>query len=97
DYTRRRAVCRALCGRAPQRTGGRRDAEKCLQEKINPVVSCHAFQAGVEALLKCGCSSVGRALPCQGRRREFESRHPLQATCGFKAARKLSPKLLSLR
>ena len=24
-----------------------------------------------------GCSSVGRALPCQGRCREFESRHPL--------------------
>ena len=27
---------------------------------------------------ECGCSSVGRALPCQGRCREFESRHPLQ-------------------
>src|SRR5580658_7449586 len=27
--------------------------------------------------LQCGCSSVGRALPCQGRCREFESRHPL--------------------
>ena len=25
----------------------------------------------------CCCSSVGRALPCQGRCREFESRHPL--------------------
>ena len=26
----------------------------------------------------CGCSSVGRARPSQGRCREFESRHPLQ-------------------
>src|SRR6476620_4154566 len=25
----------------------------------------------------CGCSSVGRAPPCQGGRREFEPRHPL--------------------
>jgi hypothetical protein len=28
--------------------------------------------------LRCGCSSVGRALPCQGRCRRFESVHPLQ-------------------
>ena len=27
---------------------------------------------------KCGNSSVGRARPCQGRGREFESRLPLQ-------------------
>ncbi len=27
---------------------------------------------------KCGNSSVGRARPCQGRGREFESRFPLQ-------------------
>ncbi|MDQ5886320.1 MAG: hypothetical protein QG628_717, partial [Patescibacteria group bacterium] len=26
----------------------------------------------------CGCSSVDRALPCQGRGHEFESRHPHQ-------------------
>ncbi|MEY4246958.1 MAG: hypothetical protein RIS69_505 [Actinomycetota bacterium] len=26
----------------------------------------------------CGCGSVGRASPCQGEGREFESRHPLQ-------------------
>src|SRR4029077_17979903 len=26
----------------------------------------------------CGCSSVGRAPPCQGGRREFDPRHPLQ-------------------
>src|SRR5882672_5346772 len=29
---------------------------------------------------KCGCSSVGRAPPCQGGRREFEPRHPLQSS-----------------
>jgi hypothetical protein len=28
---------------------------------------------------KCGCSSVGRASPCQGEGRGFESRHPLIA------------------
>jgi hypothetical protein len=27
---------------------------------------------------KCGCSSVGRARPCQGRGHEFEPRYPLQ-------------------
>ncbi len=27
--------------------------------------------------VKCGNSSVGRALPCQGKGREFESRFPL--------------------
>ena len=30
----------------------------------------------------CGCSSVGRAPPCQGGRREFEPRHPLQPSLG---------------
>ncbi len=30
--------------------------------------------------LKCGNSSVGRALPCQGKGRGFESRFPLQIT-----------------
>ena len=35
--------------------------------------------------LLCGCSSVGRAPPCQGGRREFESLRPLhfrKASCG---------------
>ena len=27
---------------------------------------------------QCGCGSAGRASPCQGEGREFESRHPLQ-------------------
>jgi hypothetical protein len=31
-------------------------------------------------LRECGNSSVGRARPCQGRGREFESRFPLQRT-----------------
>ena len=31
-----------------------------------------------ESLKYCGNSSVGRARPCQGRGREFESRFPLQ-------------------
>ena len=29
----------------------------------------------------CGCSSVGRARPCQGRGHEFETRHPLHFGC----------------
>src|SRR5688500_16879635 len=29
----------------------------------------------------CGSSSVGRARPCQGRGREFESRFPLKKPC----------------
>ena len=37
-------------------------------------------------LMTCGNSSVGRARPCQGRGREFESRFPLQinsiGSCG---------------
>ena len=35
-------------------------------------------QAGIFRGLRCGNSSVGRARPCQGRGREFESRFPLQ-------------------
>ena len=30
------------------------------------------------ALMTCGCSSSGRAPPCQGGGSEFEPRHPLQ-------------------
>gem|GEM_PF-4140050 len=33
--------------------------------------------SGIEVL--SGCSSVGRAQPCQGWGHEFESRYPLQA------------------
>ena len=34
----------------------------------------------------CGCSSVGRARPSQGRCREFESRHPLHVRLGRSSA-----------
>src|SRR6478672_9731049 len=37
----------------------------------------------------CGCSSVGRAPPCQGGRREFEPRHPLQPSFGAERNRRL--------
>ena len=33
----------------------------------------------------CGNSSVGRARPCQGRGREFESRLPLKRMAGYKS------------
>ena len=36
--------------------------------------------SGYDFLLRCGNSSVGRARPCQGRGREFESRFPLQCS-----------------
>ena len=34
-------------------------------------IMCHASE-------RCGCSSSGRAPPCQGGGSEFEPRHPLQ-------------------
>ena len=37
----------------------------------------------------CGCSSVGRAPPCQGGRREFEPRHPLQPSLVTQCKRRL--------
>ena len=40
----------------------------------------------VQMTYRCGNSSVGRARPCQGRGREFESRFPLQA-CFMKCCR----------
>ena len=39
----------------------------------------HLSQAAAE----CGNSSVGRASPCQGGGREFESRFPLHIVCKF--------------
>src|SRR5690242_17433733 len=48
----------------------------------------------ITPLSRCGNSSVGRARPCQGRGREFESRFPLQispvATQGPDSFRALS-------
>ena len=40
-----------------------------------------------------GCSSVGRALPCQGRCREFESRHPLSPARSSRATARHGPQL----
>ena len=37
----------------------------------------------VKRQTKCGNSSVGRASPCQGGGREFESRFPLHIVCKF--------------
>src|SRR5207249_5563778 len=48
------------------------------------------------SLLKCGCSSVGRAPPCQGGRREFEPRHPLQPSLGAQGMT-ASPAVISVR
>ena len=45
------------------------DADSLLHAKMSPGIA--EFQR------KCGNSSVGRARPCQGRGREFESRLPL--------------------
>ena len=43
------------------------------RQRINPPTGYHFFFEEI-----CGNSSVGRARPCQGRGREFESRFPLQ-------------------
>ena len=40
----------------------------------------------IMSLVRCGCSSSGRAPPCQGGGSEFEPRHPLHKTtrkCGL--------------
>ena len=42
-----------------------------------PTLARGAKQKGTQNVLKCGNSSVGRAQPCQGWGREFESRFPL--------------------
>ena len=44
----------------------------------------------------CGCSSVGRAPPCQGGRREFEPRHPLQPSLGAERFRGWSERAVAL-
>ncbi len=47
---------------------------KCLERIANSPIFAHAFKF-------CGNSSVGRAQPCQGWGREFESRFPLSCQC----------------
>ena len=44
-----------------------------------PVRPRTTVAVGYDSGASCGCSSVGRARPSQGRCREFESRHPLQS------------------
>ena len=44
----------------------------------NFAVSLQSRSTRTQSLKYCGNSSVGRARPCQGRGREFESRFPLQ-------------------
>ena len=51
----------------------RRKATECLQRR-NTCKAAHASQ-------QCGRSSAGRAPPCQGGCREFESRRPLARHC----------------
>src|SRR5207302_8003482 len=47
----------------------------CLREQLK-VASGESLDIIIRSY-KRGCSSVGRAPPCQGGRREFEPRHPL--------------------
>ena len=77
--TKTRSLRETMGGRiAPLRTHFRRlrspkkDRKKPFASPLRPLLMCRPF--------KCGCSSVGRALPCQGRCRVFESRHPLHST-----------------
>ena len=49
------------------------------------LVSASDFEEVVKYLY-CGNSSVGRAQPCQGWGREFESRFPLQIYCAVNSA-----------
>ena len=48
----------------------------CAGRTLKIVVDEGGFDPSFRSLL-CGCSSVGRAPPCQGGRREFESLRPL--------------------
>jgi hypothetical protein len=52
-----------------------------LLKYIKKPYLCTAFKESSfrETVLQCGNSSVGRAQPCQGWGREFESRFPLKS------------------
>ena len=72
-----------------------RDTEKLLKSSVRrnaeiaQLVEHHLAKVGVASSslvfrsIKCGNSSVGRASPCQGGGREFESRFPLHIVCKF--------------
>ncbi len=57
-------------------------AEVASATRVSGCRSLTWAQANLQSLpsLLCGNSSVGRARPCQGRGREFESRFPLQCS-----------------
>ena len=76
-----------------RRAGTREDGTRGRPQKltaVTPVTLSTSIRGGssrrerpvtipeVDLTVACGCSSVGRARPSQGRCREFESRHPLQ-------------------
>ena len=50
----------------------------CGNKKIALYLQSQNRKMVCSVLIKCGNSSVGRAQPCQGWGREFESRFPLQ-------------------
>src|SRR5436190_16903856 len=54
------------------------DLDSTILRLLGQLKGCVAQLAGHYCPSQnCGCSSVGRAPPCQGGRREFEPRHPL--------------------
>ena len=50
--------------------------QRAPQGKGRSPLSPHPETKTLINLTLCGCSSVDRALPCQGRGQEFESPHP---------------------
>ena len=62
-----------VCGRVPHSVGCGRSLTS--RRETTPVL------AGLRSRILCGCSSVGRARPRQGRGHEFETRHPLHVGC----------------
>ena len=64
-------LCRFMQRRSRSGAAQKRDRRRCFGYS-------QAAPFCYDSLLRCGNSSVGRARPCQGRGREFESRFPLQ-------------------
>ena len=68
-------------GRRRCRLGGKTLVNTWWDLYLLPIIwpeSGNCPAASFRRLTRRGCSSVGRALPCQGRCREFESLRPLQ-------------------
>ncbi len=53
-----------------------KEFQKIMEKVVDIFLSCNII---VIAVRNCGCSSSGRAPPCQGGGSEFEPRHPLQS------------------